>query len=78
MRDGMAHPRTMRLWPCGQDAQEVEPRVYLRRQTRHGDACLDTRSGLPAGSIGKSAFRCPRCGSRGVRVLFEPPIDQYS
>ena len=51
----MAHPRTMRLWPCGYDAQEVEPRVYLPRQARHGDAGLDARSRLPACAIGKSA-----------------------
>jgi hypothetical protein len=24
----------------------------------------------------ESRLRCPRCGSRAVRVLFEPPIDE--
>ena len=26
----------------------------------------------------ESRLRCPRCGSRAVRVLFEPPIDQFA
>ena len=68
IRCGMAHPRTMRLWPCGHDAEEVEPRVYLPRQTRHGDAGLDARSSLPAGAIGKSASP-PEVRIAGMRVL---------
>ena len=25
----------------------------------------------------ESRLRCPQCGSRSVRVLFEPPMDHY-
>ena len=64
----MAHPRAMRLWQCGHDAQEVEPRVHLPCRTQHGDPGLDARSSLPAGAIGKSASP-PEVRIAGMRVL---------
>jgi hypothetical protein len=69
----LAGHRPLQLWPLRGSVVDIEPRMQLPQGSRHGDAGVDAGQGVPVVAAGKPAVRYPRCGSRNVVVLYEPP-----